>query len=370
MDDDDVLFRVRCELVRVRAGGRLFEGAVRYPRIGKYEILEELGAGAMGVVFLARDPELWGAVALKLLRATDRADREAKALVRVSHEHVVRILDFGTFEDRRFIVMELIKGQSFRAWLETERPVSDILRVLADAGRGLKAVHDAGLVHRDFKPANVMVAENGRAKVVDFGLVRDTDNSQSTLTQTGMVVGAPAYMPREQLAGQQVDQRADRYAFCVTICEALTGRRERLTSDVGLSRRFVKLINQGCAEDPAARPSMEALISAVERETPPRHRRALFAAAAALAMALVVGLTATTVIRRASRGEDAARMVFLPPPKPEPTSVTTVPGGGVAEAPPSPPPARAREQDGPDRDVAPPAPPPKKQKRPWSKGLW
>ncbi|UJR83357.1 serine/threonine-protein kinase [Sandaracinus amylolyticus] len=212
-------------------------------RVGRFVLGEPLGRGAMGVVYAARDPELDRRVAVKLLRegARDaalgarRLGREAQAMARLSHPNVVAVYDAGEHEGRRFVAMELIEGTSLRAFCERERSAARIVDVLAQAGRGLAAAHAAGIVHRDFKPENVLIDRAGTAKVSDFGLARaereasegalDADVSGPALTRTGALLGTPAYMAPEQLRGEDVDARADQFAFCVALFEALEGRR-------------------------------------------------------------------------------------------------------------------------------------------------
>jgi len=228
------------------------EELVRGGTLGRYVVLDRLGRGAMGSVYAAYDPELARRVALKVLRAgaalrqgheaaRQRLLREAQALARLAHPNVVRVFDVGTDRGRVFLAMELVEGQSLRRWLEVPRAWREVVDVLEQAGRGLAAAHALGLVHRDFKPDNVLVGEDGRARVGDFGLVRRIDDdaalepatseleadagSGSSLTAVGDVLGTPAYMAPEQHAGEDAGPRSDQYAFCVTAFEALYGRR-------------------------------------------------------------------------------------------------------------------------------------------------
>src|SRR5579862_4327593 len=211
--------------------------------IGRYVILERLGQGGMGVVYRAYDPELDRRIALKLVRADSRHHlalrqrlvREAQAMARVSHANVLTVYDAGTVGDEVFIAMELVDGVTLGRWLRAERRAwRDVIDRFVGAGRGLAAAHAAGLVHRDFKPDNVLVAASGAVRVTDFGLARaaresDPDAapspsaSPSRLTQTGAVLGTPAYMAPEQVRGEAVDARADQFSFCVALYEALWG---------------------------------------------------------------------------------------------------------------------------------------------------
>ncbi len=216
-------------------------------RISRYVVIEPLGAGAMGVVYAAYDPELDRKVAVKLLRA-DRATsaertrarllREAKAMAQISHPNVVQVHDAGTFQERVFVAMELVPGETLRAWTSrAARPWREVLDVFAQCARGLAAAHAAGLVHRDFKPDNVLVTADGRAKVTDFGLARaevEEDDAPAaggdahlfrSATRTGALRGTPAYMAPEQLAGETADARSDQFGFGVALFEALAGAR-------------------------------------------------------------------------------------------------------------------------------------------------
>jgi serine/threonine protein kinase/formylglycine-generating enzyme required for sulfatase activity len=250
-------------------------------RIGRYVILERVGNGAMGVVYGAYDPELDRKIALKLLRgvgagaaplARARMMREAKAMARLSHPNVAAVHDVGEYEERIFLATEFLSGGTVRSWLDGKtRSWREIVAVFTAAGHGLAAAHAAGLVHRDFKPDNVLLDKEGRARVVDFGLARNAeaaeaeskspsvidlagtreggsessdafppprfdpnlptgvDLSQSDkldkLTRTGALMGTPAYMAPEQFLGESTDERTDQFAFCVALYEALYGQR-------------------------------------------------------------------------------------------------------------------------------------------------
>jgi serine/threonine protein kinase/DNA-binding CsgD family transcriptional regulator len=199
---------------------------------GRYVLQSLLGVGGMGQVFEARDPELARKVAIKILDAggTDdeaeqlaaRMRREAQAMAMLSHPNVVAVHDVGTVEGRVFVAMEYVQGSTLRRWLGTERPWAEVLAVLEQAGRGLAAAHGAGLVHRDFKPDNVLVGDDGRVRVTDFGLATAAEDVRS---RGGTLAGTPPYMAPEALAGGPVDARSDIFGFCVTLYEALYGAR-------------------------------------------------------------------------------------------------------------------------------------------------
>jgi tetratricopeptide (TPR) repeat protein/predicted Ser/Thr protein kinase len=252
-------------------------------RIGRFTLLESIGSGSMGEIFAAYDEQLDRKVALKLVRAgaraATRADarllREAQTLARLSHPNVVQVYEAGTYENRVFIAMEFIHGVTLSRWLETlaDMPAGlrrrEVLRIFIAAGRGLEAAHRAGLAHRDFKPDNALVGDDGRVRVVDFGLARAVGDgseslggpggasadgaralasgadAQSTvtlghdeqsaresgprleaaikLTATGTILGTPRYMAPEQMRGQLADHRSDQFSFCVALYHALYG---------------------------------------------------------------------------------------------------------------------------------------------------
>ena len=265
--------------------------------LGRYVILSALGAGGMGIVYAAYDRELGRKVALKFLRpgpagqsdsgpARERLLREAQALARLAHPNVITVHDVGVLDGEVFVAMEFVEGQTLRAWLADESLTpAAILQVLAQAGEGLVAAHAAGLVHRDFKPDNVLVGDDGRVRVTDFGLARaDVDEPatalpegeeptaiQATLTRTGALLGTPAYMAPEQRRGERADVRADIYAFAVTLHEALTGARPGDDSKKKrrIPARLERLVARGLEADPAARwPSMRAVLEALARNLP------------------------------------------------------------------------------------------------------
>jgi tetratricopeptide (TPR) repeat protein/predicted Ser/Thr protein kinase len=231
--------------------------------LGRYVVLERLGVGGMGEVFAAYDPELDRKIAVKLLRhdasgsamASERLQREAQAMAKLSHRNVITVHDVGTHAGRVFVAMEFVDGGTLADWLRAgPHPWPDVLERFLAAGEGLAAAHAEGLVHRDFKPANVLLGSDGRVRVADFGIARRTRDTteppvpvRSTpfgpreprlapvpaseptdvddLTRTGTMLGTPAYMAPEQYARVPVDARADQFSFCVALYEALYGER-------------------------------------------------------------------------------------------------------------------------------------------------
>ncbi len=206
--------------------------------VGRFEIESKLGEGGMGVVLLATDPLLGRRVAIKVLRGANDASakrrllREAQGTAKLAHENVIVVHEVGEHHDQVYLAMEYIAGETLKR-SQARRDWRGVLELYARAGRGLQAAHDAGLVHRDFKPDNVLVGTDGRLRVTDFGLVaatgevpepsarRDDSELSAKLTHTGAVLGTPRYMAPEQHRGEAVDARADQFAFCVALYEAL-----------------------------------------------------------------------------------------------------------------------------------------------------
>ena len=219
-------------------------------RIGRFALLERIGAGAMGEVFAAYDEQLDRKVALKIVHPAVEASptsqarllREARALARLSHPNVVTVFDSGLHDGKVFIAMEFVRGKTLQAWLgEAPRAWDAILEVFVAVGRGLEAMHELGLVHRDFKPSNVLIDERGRPRLIDFGIVGDLERLEADapepaeagvavfdrldrLTRTGAMVGTPRYMSPEQFQGCGVSTASDQFSFCVALFEALYQR--------------------------------------------------------------------------------------------------------------------------------------------------
>ena len=221
-------------------------------RIGRFVVTGELGKGGMGIVYRAHDPELDRHVALKILRAAEATEeermrmlREGQAMARVTHPNVITVYEVGRQDSIVFLAQELLDGGTLGGWGKQKHTQAEILEKFAAAGRGLEAAHAAGLVHRDFKPENVLLGKDGRVRVADFGLARalGTDDTlpaetraniaaaqmdlarspMSPLTRTGAVMGTPMFMAPEQHAGERADERSDQFAFCVALYHALYG---------------------------------------------------------------------------------------------------------------------------------------------------
>ena len=234
------------------------EDAPAPAKIGRFTVLRELGRGGTGVVYAAYDEQLDRKVAVKLLHSETREEiararllREAQAMARLSHPNIVGVHEVGTEGRQVYVAMEFVHGMTLHAWLKRQRrSAAEIVAMFYQAGEGLAAAHEAGLVHRDFKPANVMVGDDGRARVLDFGLARaeveagaapGLDRMQparehtsavanlrsldASITVTGVMLGTPAYMAPEQFLGTRVDARSDQFGFCVALFEALYRER-------------------------------------------------------------------------------------------------------------------------------------------------
>ena len=202
-----------------RLKDRLF-GKEEAVKLGRYQLLEIVGSGGMGVVWGAWDPELDRRVAIKLVKPSMAAARErmlveGQALAKLSHPNVVPVYDVGTLDEQVYLVMEWVRGASLRVFALKTRTVGEIVGAYRQAGEGLAAAHAAGLVHRDFKPENAIRGDDGRVRVLDFGLARNET------VATGLA-GTPKYMAPEQRAAGTVSAAADQYAFCVSLREALT----------------------------------------------------------------------------------------------------------------------------------------------------
>lgn len=344
----------------IPAAGEAHRSLDRGQPVGRFIVLSRLGAGGMGVVFSAYDPKLDRKVALKLLHSSDgsthdprqaqaRLLREAQTIAQLAHPNVIAVYDVGTFESEVYIAMELVEGDTLRRWLDKcERPLADIVDKFAQAGRALVAAHARGLLHRDFKPDNVLVGQDERVRVMDFGLARSlfTDGTPGEveagpdrggrgawdhpLTRTGMLLGTPRYMAPEQLAGRPVDARSDQFSFCVALYEAVYGCHpfERgMALDLiegpgdsallspppkhGVPDWVHRVIVRGLRADPSQRyPSMNALLQNLT--PPPAVRRSW--APALLGVAAAAVLTGAVMMQEPS-GTDAAP-ALAPAPDP------------------------------------------------------
>ena len=263
--------------VVAEAESRLFGGTPAAVSVGRFRLRSLLGTGGLGVVWAAHDPGLDRLVAVKVLHARGSDEslfREARSLAKLSHPNVVHVYEVGEHDGRMFVAMELVDGWTLRTWIQETRPSRRaVVDALRQAGLGLAAAHAAGLVHRDFKPENVLVGRDGRVRVVDFGLARVAAADPRT---TG-VAGTAAYMAPEQHRGIAT-AASDQYAFCVVAREVL--------AEV-LGKEAPRALSRGVAVRPEDRfPSMEAAIAALD----PAWRRK--AAVAFVSLAILVALAA------------------------------------------------------------------------------
>ncbi len=321
--------------------------------IDRFPILGRLGAGGMGVVYSGYDEELGRRIAIKLVRSPDaehadvyakRLLREARVMAKLAHPNVVQVHQAGRSEDGTFIAMEFIQGQTLKDWLgaSEKRSWRDVVDTFVQAGRGLAAAHAAGIVHRDFKPANAMIDDGGAVKVLDFGLARDGSPREPTdadmdvdsdaigskvherLTQTGAVMGTPAYMSPEQFRGRPPSPKSDQYNFSAALYQGLYGELPFPALAMAMSSIAApsppanhdvpdwvhQLVLRGLSSDPDRRhESMDALLDALERDPIARRRRLMGISAAAFGVGLLGFLLAS---------------VLTPPPEPvhEPQSCT------------------------------------------------
>jgi tetratricopeptide (TPR) repeat protein/predicted Ser/Thr protein kinase len=343
-------------------------------QIGRYVVVQELGRGGMGAVFVAFDPQLARRVAIKVVRpdvdtpdARARLLGEAQAMARLTHPNVVVVHDVGPFGDGVFLAMEYIEGSTLRAWLKTPRRWQETLAKLVAAGRGLAAAHAAGIVHRDFKPDNVLIGTDGRVVVVDFGIARaehadgarsepapptassgenwslaresehlahvasvsavttgSRSSLQGNLTKTGDFVGTVGYMSPERAFDGRDDARSDQFSFCITLYAALFGKHPFPYEDLGSYLEAVgrppaapppgtrvpswvtAAVTRGLSVEPADRfGSMDDLLRALTRDPGPRRRwiAGTALAAAALGVAALVHVNGARLQERACEDE-------------------------------------------------------------------
>ena len=353
LDTCETCLTIACAVAASEAetadGGLTTGGTGRLPRdmVGRYALIEMIGRGGMGSVFVAHDPQLDRKVALKVVRAERfeepevraRLSREARAMAKIVHPHVVTVFDAGELEDGVFIAMELVDGHTLGAWLAAApRTWRDIVRLFVTVGRGLAAAHAAGIVHRDFKPDNVLVDRAGRAAVTDFGLaVAFTAPVEQTgalaalpiadameRSRMGALVGTPLYMAPEQFTGKPVDARSDQFSFAVALWGALYGQRPFEGETLGalmdavtagrlqprpartaVPARVHRVLERALRTAPDARyPDLPALLDQLQLAMQPRWPRAAGAGA-------LLAVAATTALVLARRGPDEAA-----PPRP------------------------------------------------------
>jgi len=323
--------------VRQQVALALFGAPASPTLVGRFHVQRLVGAGGMGVVYAAHDPQLDRTVALKLIQpmsagahARDRLLREAQAMARLQHPNVVGVFEAGTHGDQVFVAMEYVEGGTLGDWLRVRpRPWTEVIDMLCQAGDGLAAAHEVGLVHRDFKPANILLSGT-RARISDFGLARAAANASelertseddglllaSPLTRTGALLGTPAYMAPELLRGDPATAASDQFAFGVVLFEACHGHRPFVGDTIGalmtaidagriarptrgdaLPASVTAVIRRALDPDPARRfPDMPALLTRLRRARGDRARvpglRALAIMSTGLSLVAGLGLMA------------------------------------------------------------------------------
>jgi len=357
--------------------------------IARYQIRALIGAGASGVVYRAFDPNLKRTVAIKVLRPdlhasspelSARVLREAQAMARLSDPHVVAVYDVGLQDGAVYLVMEYVHGETLSDWLHAgPRSTDEILKVFRDAGRGLLAAHDKGLVHLDFKPENVLVAADGRALVTDFGLAREAEiplsqsgfdglESAELYAPTRGLVGTPAYMAPELFDGGTATASSDQFAFAVALFTALFGHHpfhagegislEELIDRVragaletpapralnrGQSERLFAVLKRGLAPEPSARfRDLRGLLNSLERAEgrPLRRKVVLLTLAAALLLALMFGARSCSTSASTERAGPTTQMATPVAP----AQRAPAPAAPPPQAAPTPPPAPVEER--------------------------
>jgi eukaryotic-like serine/threonine-protein kinase len=280
--------------------------AAELKTLGRYRLERVLATGAMGVVYEGLDPSLNRRVAIKVLQKsptdddgardyTTRFVREAQAVARLNHPHIVQVYDFGEQgEGIAYLVMEFIRGRDLKAVFDAgERfALAEALRIMCELLDALEFAHQAGIVHRDVKPANVMLDAQARAKLTDFGVARiqDADRSHAKLSQSGIILGTPAYMSPELLTGGHIDRRSDVFSAGVILYQFLTGRKPfaggrpwviakqivqedpplASSLNAALAPVFDAIAGRALAKDPGARyPSARELAAALHQALEP-----------------------------------------------------------------------------------------------------
>jgi tetratricopeptide (TPR) repeat protein/predicted Ser/Thr protein kinase len=285
----------------------------RGTRVGHFELEQPLGAGGMGVVYLAFDSRLDRQVALKCVRdrRTDPKQllTEARLMAQLAHPNVVPVYDVVEAHGQMFIAMELVPGRTLRQWTASARTWQQVVDAFLEAGEGLSAAHEAGIIHGDVKPGNILVGNDQRVRVTDFGLASVGSGKDGTPLR-----GTEAYLAPEQRAGAQCDQRCDQYAFAVSLHEALFGALpgERPTRRSGAPASVKRVLERALSEDPAARfPAMRALLTALRSA---RRAAWRFVVAALATLAIIGGLTFALGGRRAAAAQcDAAAAELASP---------------------------------------------------------
>ena len=300
---------------------RLFTGLCLEAKIGRFELLDVVGSGGMGMVYAAWDPEHDRSVAIKVVRPSSgqelqpgisqaRLQREAGVLLHLDHPNIVRLYETGIHDDDVFVVMEFIEGPTLDLWAAAApRTWHEIVEMYARAGDGLAAAHAHDLVHRDFKPQNVIVDPDGQPRVVDFGLARPIDTAsflakiaadadakatpriEYSLTATGLVAGTPAYMAPELLTGADASPSSDIYAFCTALLEVLSRELDNDRSTAEAPGELIDALLRGIAVEPEERwPDLDALLRTLRQIARAHDLRRARLRRAVIIVAVVLGV--------------------------------------------------------------------------------
>ncbi|MDD5656168.1 MAG: serine/threonine-protein kinase [Elusimicrobia bacterium] len=354
-----------------KEGTVVLAGGSTKPTLGRYEIEKELGRGAMGIVYLGRDPKINRQVAIKTMALEEGGDaaaakqvkerffREAESAGTLNHPGIVRIFDAGEEQDVAYIAMELLDGQDFTRFTVKEglRPIPRVLDYVAAVADALDYAHAQGIVHRDIKPANLMLLKDGTVRVADFGIARIAASSK---TATGTVLGTPSYMSPEQVAGKKVDGRSDLFSLSVALYEMLTGEKP-FKGGEGIGTLLFQIANDPHPDPRTLRPDLPAALAAILdkglAKDPERRygRGAEFAAELRAARAaLAAGATSPTLeLQPPAAVLPAARPEAAPEPAAPPAPASGAPGGTIR----LPPPGGAPPQAAPNPDATMPLPP-------------
>ena len=314
--------------MRSRIATALFDEPGENQAIAHYEVERRIGAGGMGVVYAAVDTKLERQVAIKRVRRRGWSSRhrqrlidEARALAKLSHPNVVQVYEVGEHEGDVYVAMELVRGETLWDWAAKPRSVAEILDHYRQAGLGLAAAHAAGIIHRDFKPSNALVGDDGRVRVADFGLALARGEAEVAPTPEAslidwtstdaLAVGTPGYIAPEILRGRTPDERSDQFSFCVALVEALTQHRPEAGGSLrGHLKRMSwlrRVLARGLASDPQRRwPNMLMLVAALDLPARRQRRWALIL----VGVGLGVGLAAQAVLT-----QDANNQCVDPAPR-------------------------------------------------------
>lgn len=263
-------------------------------KYGRYKIVDQLGKGSMGKVYLAHDPHIDRKVALKVLHKDHlgskdiikRFIKEAKAIGRLSHPDIVSVYDVGQDHGTIFIAMEYLEGRPLNKVIQSEKlPIAAIIKIGRQVAAALDYAHQKGIIHRDIKPSNLMLTDNGNVKLTDFGIAHFEDASLTLKTRSGDILGTPAYMSPEQIAGKTVDNRSDLYSLGVILYELMVGQRPFVKDNI--TALFSAIAQQRPLAPVKADPAIPRRLSGVIMQAMAKHPDRRYQTGSAMASALV-----------------------------------------------------------------------------------